>query len=74
MNIPIEELIVQFDLKGLGSVVHLLEHQTVWRSLGAHWLILIAKLFYQEDAWKLLVLDHGANDAPPSSLSPEGRS
>lgn len=50
MNIPIEELIVQFDLKGLGSVVHLLEHQTVWRSLGAHWLILIAKLFYQEDA------------------------
>jgi hypothetical protein len=50
MNIPIEELIVQFDLKKLGSVVHLLEHQTVWRSLGLHLLILTVKLFYQEDA------------------------
>jgi hypothetical protein len=50
MSIPIEELIVQFDLKKLGSVVHLLEHQTVWRSLAVHWLILTVKLFYQEDA------------------------
>jgi hypothetical protein len=44
----------------------------VWRSLGPHLLILTVKLFYQEDAWKRLVLDHGANDVPPSSLSPEG--